>query len=71
MTEHPLETYREAEARRLKRPVPRYEIAEKIGCSKSRYTQIVKDRRPPSAALLSRIKKVTKISADTLLEASR
>lgn len=70
MTEHPLEVFRIAEAKRRKRPFPRYELAEEIGCSKSRYTQIVKDRKPPSAALQKRIKERTGISADKILEAA-
>lgn len=71
MTEHPLEIFRAKEAKRRKKPYPRYELASDIGCSKSRYTQIVKDGKSPSAALQKRIKAKTGISADKILEASQ
>ncbi len=70
MDEHPLEVFRIAEGKRRGKPLPRYALAEELGFSKSRYTQIVKDRKPPSAALQKRIKERTGISADELLEAA-
>lgn len=67
---HPLEAWRVEEVARMNAPLPKYELAKRLGCSPSRYTQIVNDGKSPSPALAKRIKALTGISLDVLLEAA-
>jgi transcriptional regulator with XRE-family HTH domain len=68
---HPLEQWRAQESERRQRTLRRRELAEELGCSASRYTQIVKHKQPPSSALAKRIKALTGISIDKIMEAAQ
>jgi transcriptional regulator with XRE-family HTH domain len=71
MDVHPLEQWRLEEQSRRGKPFRRYQLAEQLGCSASRLTQIIRDREPPSLALAARMKQRTGISVDELLAAAK
>lgn len=70
MDPHPLERWRNEEAGRRSAPLPAYDLAAELGCSASRYSQIV-NGDAPGRALAMRIKQHCGISLDELYAASR
>jgi transcriptional regulator with XRE-family HTH domain len=70
MMTHPLEKWRLKEQARRGKPYPRSKLAEELDVWPSRLTQIINDGETPSAELLRRIRGLTGISADKILDAS-
>lgn len=68
---HPLEQWRLEEQQRRGKPLRRYQLADELGCSASRLTQIIRDGDRPSSDLAVRIKEVTGLSTDVILDADR
>ena len=68
---HPLDLWRRKQKGIDGKPLRWYRIAEMLGCSPARLTQIVQDGQMPSMDLAARIKKLTGISADRLMSAGR
>jgi plasmid maintenance system antidote protein VapI len=68
---HPLERWRLAEQKRRGTPLRWYQLAKELRCSPSRLSQIVVDGEMPSSDLAIRIRDLTGISTDKILDAAK
>lgn len=68
---HPLEQWRLEEQERRGKPLRRYQLAKELGCSPSRLTQVIRDCDRPGSDLAVRIREVTGLSTDVILDAAK